>query len=168
MAQRIPQLHPILHAAQLISDKLREDLIGSGGTAVQGRVLDVIDRLEKPVPARVGEALGLTAAAMSQMVKRLRKAGLIEPSLRTTGRAYAEPLVLSPSGQAFLQHARKTWEQIERDLIEIVGAQALTTMFHTSFDIVQGLGAEPPFPRQLHLAPPHDGMPDHPGVAMAE
>lgn len=151
MSNRIPQFHPILHAANLIADKLRDDLADFGGTSTQGRVLDVIDRLENPVPARVGEALGLTASAMSQMVKRLRSAQLIEPAARKEGRAYSEPLVLSESGRAFMSKTRLAWANIEKELIDIVGENALETMFHTSFDIIQGLGVTPPFPRDLHL-----------------
>jgi DNA-binding MarR family transcriptional regulator len=158
MVDRIPQFHPILHAAQIISDKLREDLAGFGGTSTQGRVLDVIDRLEDPVPARVGEALSLTASAMSQMVQRLRKAGLIEPSARTQGRAYSEQLVLSANGKDFLHKTRQSWDQIEQDLLEIVGEDALANMFHTSYDIVQGLGAHPPFPRDIHSAKKRDDV----------
>jgi len=151
MADRIPQFHPILHAANLIAEKLREDLADSGGTSTQGRVLDVIDRLDNPVPARVGEALGLTASAMSQMVQRLRSAELIEPSQRKEGRAYSEHLVLSESGVVFLQHTQQAWDNIERELIDLIGEDALETMFHTSVDIVQGLGANPPFSKQAHL-----------------
>lgn len=162
MVDRIPQFHPILHAAQLIEDKLRKDLAGSGGTSTQGRVLDVIDRLENPLPARVGEALGLTASAMSQMVQRLRNARLIEPPIRTEGRAYSEPLVLSQDGKAFLRHTRQTWDQIEQELVEIIGAEALASMFHTSYDIVQGLGSNPPFARHLHLAAGQDDKSEGP------
>lgn len=162
MTKRIPIFHPILHAATLIAEKLREDLAGSGGTSTQGRVLDVIDRLENPVPARVGEALGLTASAMSQMVKRLREAKLIEPQLRTKGRAYSEQLVLSQSGKDFLLRTRQSWHQIEQDLVDLVGEDALTAMFHVSFDIVQGLGANPPFPRELHLADTQADPPESP------
>lgn len=151
MTDRIPQFHPILHAAQLIGEKLREDFALSGGTPTQGRVLDIIDRLENPVPARVGEALDLTASAMSQMIKRLRKAGLIEPSSRTKGRAYFEPLVLSDTGIAVLRHAQEAWDRVEQQLIEIIGQDAMESMFHSSYDIVLGLGSEPPFPREIHL-----------------
>jgi DNA-binding MarR family transcriptional regulator len=158
MTDRTPQFHPILHAAQIISDKLREDLAGFGGTSTQGRVLDVIDRLANPVPARVGEALSLTASAMSQMVQRLRKAGLIEPSARTQGRAYSEQLVLSPSGKDFLRQTRQSWDKIEQELIDIVGEDALANMFHTSYDIIQGLGAHPPLPRHIHLAKKRDDV----------
>ena len=156
MVDRVPQFRLVLHAAQLIADRLREDLADSGGTATQGRVLDVIDRLEDPVPARVGEALSLTASAMSQMVKRLRSAQLIEPSSRTTRRAYSEQLVLSRSGQVFLDKARQAWNQIERDLVEIVGEDALEVLFHTSYDIVLALGAAPPFSRESHLTKRED------------
>lgn len=152
MSDRIPQFHPILHAANLIAERLREDLADFGGTSTQGRVLDVIDRLENPVPARIGEALGLTASAMSQMVQRLRSAKLIEPSQRKQGRAYSEHLVLSESGVAFLQRTRQAWDEIEQEIIDLIGEEALAAMFHTSFDIVQGLGSSPPFPRELHLA----------------
>ena len=152
MTDRIPQFHPILHAANLIAERLRENLADFGGTSTQGRVLDVIDRLENPVPARVGEALGLTASAMSQMVQRLRSAKLIEPSQRKQGRAYFEHLVLSESGVAFLKHTRQAWDEIEQELVDLIGEEALEAMFLTSFDIVQGLGAEPPFPKELHLA----------------
>ena len=167
MSDRIPQFHPILHAANLISEKLREELADFGGTSTQGRVLDVIDRLENPVPARVGEALGLTASAMSQMVKRLRSAKLIEPSQRKQGRAYSEHLVLSESGVAFLQLTRQAWDKIEQELVDLIGEEALATMFHTSYDIVQGLGANPPFPRQLHLANYQEDTPEstHPELS---
>ena len=151
MTHRIPQFHPFLHAAQLITDRLRLDLAGLGGTSVQGRVLDVIARLESPSPARVGEALGLTASAMSQMVQRLRKARLIEESRKTKGRAYSENLVLSQDGEEFLRQTREVWTRMEQELVGLIGKDALTAMFHTSYDIVQGLGENPPFPRHLHL-----------------
>ncbi|MBX2885355.1 MAG: MarR family winged helix-turn-helix transcriptional regulator [Granulosicoccus sp.] len=168
MPDRIPQFHPILHAANLISEKLREDLADFGGTSTQGRVLDVIDRLENPVPARVGEALGLTASAMSQMVGRLRSAQLIEPSQRKEGRAYSEHLVLSEGGADFLQHTRQAWDEIEQELIDLIGEEALETMFHTSFDIVQGLGANPPFPRHLHLARDQEEPPESTNAEMTK
>lgn len=160
MKDRIPQFHPVLHAAQLIGEKLREELADSSGTPTQGRVLDVIDRLENPVPARVGEALDLTASAMSQMVKRLRSAQLIEPSARKEGRAYSEPLILTETGKTVLRSAREAWKRVERQLIEIIGQDAMESMFHSSYDIVLGLGAKPPFPREIHLLDKQDDKAD--------
>jgi len=168
MEHRIPKFRLVLHAAQMVTDKLREELAEFGGTATQGRVLDVIDRLDDPVPARVGEVLNLTASAMSQMVKRLRSAQLIEPSSRAGGRAYSEHLVLSQTGETFLGKARQAWARIEQDLDELVGEDAMEAMFRTSYDIIEGLGATPPFPKNMHLArrrddtsscprPRHDG-----------
>ncbi len=156
MTNRIPQFRPILHAAHMVSDVLREELADSGATAAQCRVLDVIDLLENPVPARVGEALDLTASAMSQMVKRLRKAQLIEQSRRKEGRAYSEPLLLSEKGEALLKNSRRAWDDMEKRLIEIVGEDALTQMFRTSVDIIEGLGSKTPFPKHRHLSTDQD------------
>jgi DNA-binding MarR family transcriptional regulator len=147
MKGALPRFHPVLHAARLISEKLQSDLANFEVTATQGRVLNVIDRLNDPVPARVGAALNLTASAMSQMVKRLRAAQLIEPSSQTNSRAYAQPLVLSETGKSMLRQVRHAEAQLDQHLVEIIGEKALIALSLTSHDIIQGLGDKPPFPK---------------------
>ncbi len=87
---------------------------------------------------------------------------LSEPAIRTEGRPYSEPLALTENGEAFLKHTRQTWRQIEQNLIEITGAETLAGIFHSSYDIVQGLGANPPFSGHLHLAKGQDDDSERP------
>lgn len=77
MSERPILFHPILHAAAVLEERLRERLAPLGITPRQARILVALDRLGAASQAVLADEFQVKAASMSTMTSRLIANGFI-------------------------------------------------------------------------------------------
>ena len=94
-------LHFLLHAADLVEERLRRRLAPLGIRPRQARIVDALDRMGEVSQADLARAFDVTAASMSTMTARLVQAGFIERRAHPDEQR-SNLLRLSPKGRALL------------------------------------------------------------------
>lgn len=120
MTEKRVLFHPILHAAALLEDRLRERLAPLGITPRQARILVALDRMGSASQVRLIEKFQVKAASMSTMTARLIANGYVERQLSVEDKR-TNVLALTAEGRAFLQEIFKSWDDIDDFIISTLG-----------------------------------------------
>ncbi|MGZ2258759.1 MarR family winged helix-turn-helix transcriptional regulator [Roseobacter sp. A03A-229] len=143
MKKRKYLLHPMLHSADLIEDRLRRQLSPLGVRPRQARVLNALDRMGEASQVELTRAFDITAASMSTMTDRLLAAGLIyrriDPAERRT-----HILGLTKKGATLLDEIRAAWGEIDRIIIEAIGEEEANALADKATRLRVALGGEIP------------------------
>lgn len=120
MTEKHVLFHPILHAATLLEDRLRERLAPLGITPRQARVLVALDRMGSASQVQLVEEFQIKPASMSTMTVRLIANGYVKRQISGEDKR-TNVLVLTDEGRAFLKEIYKSWGDIDAFIIKTLG-----------------------------------------------
>jgi len=136
-------LHLVLHAADLLDDRLRKRLAEVGLRPRQARILDALERMQPTSQIALARAFGITPASMSTMTSRLIEAGHV---VRETDpkEARAHLLRLTESGRGLLAEIHAAWADIDREIEMHLGADGAARLAAEADALRDGLGGRVP------------------------
>ena len=111
-------LHFMLHAADLLEERLRERLAPLGLRPRQARILDALARLEPVSQVKLAREFNVTPASISTMTTRLIEAGYVVRVVSRQERR-AHELRLTEHGHNCLADVYAAW----RDIDEMIGRE---------------------------------------------
>jgi DNA-binding MarR family transcriptional regulator len=114
--------HPVLHAAHLLEEKLRGELIDAQLQPRQARLLDAIARLGPIQQGVLARRLHVSPPSMSVMITRLVRADLV---VREAGPSNVKDLFihLTPKGEALLPAIHAAWQHLDAELFHVLGTE---------------------------------------------
>jgi ATP-dependent Clp protease, protease subunit len=118
---------------------------GSAGAALA--VMDVIDVLGVPVHGRclgqaVGPSVGILAVCHHRSVAPHARIGLVEPTIRMSGRAQRLEQLVADAGQRWIQFCRRLSEATGRDLDQITADAANGLFLSPDESVAYGIADE--------------------------
>ena len=143
MTKQSYTFHLLLHSAHLLEERLRSRLVPLGVQPRQARVLDALGRMGQTSQVKLARDFGLTAASMSTMTTRLLNAGLIERQVDKR-ELRSNVLTLSPLGQSLLKKIYHEWQEIDREIDEIIGAEAMAQLGDLTCKLRNAFGGSTP------------------------
>ncbi|OSP54229.1 hypothetical protein BV911_13840 [Pseudoruegeria sp. SK021] len=136
-------MHLLLHAADLIEDRLRQSLSAIGMRPRQARILDALDRMGSASQADLARAFDITPASMSTMTARLIEAGLISREVHPS-EARSNVLRLSAHGRGLLSEIHAVWRDVDLLIDDTIGAENARTLAALTRSLRDGLGGYAP------------------------
>lgn len=122
----VSQQHRLYHLLQLAAHRLKVQLDSAGLategiTAAQAAVMFAIEREEGSTQRSVALALNIQESAVTAMVARLKKAGLVS-RVKNPDDKRSWALSLTPRGRAALEQSRRVLGGMNRKLDKALGA----------------------------------------------
>lgn len=112
--------HPILHAATLLEDRLRDRLAPLGITPRQARILVALERMGSASQVALSDEFQVKAASMSTMTARLISNGYVCRQMSDKDNR-TNVLELTDEGRAFLNEIFQAWTDIDVFITETLG-----------------------------------------------
>lgn len=140
-------MHFLLHASDLVEDKLRRRLNELDLHPRQARVLDALSRMEPASQVELARAFDVTAASMSTMTARLMAAGLISREV-DPDQARSNVLRLTPQGAELLDTIHQAWRTIDDEIADLIGAEDAVTLAAITRKLRDKLGGTAPGMKQ--------------------
>lgn len=134
------QFHCLLHAADLIQDYLRTQLLPLGVSPPQARVIKALGFLGPISQIELAREFGITAASMSTMTSRLITLELIAAQ-KDPQNAKRNLISLTAKGEALIDDISQAWASTDTFMAESIGsdnAQALTELTRQLRDALGG------------------------------
>ncbi|WP_180955931.1 MarR family winged helix-turn-helix transcriptional regulator [Monaibacterium marinum] len=144
-------MHFLLHASDLVEDKLRRRLNELDLHPRQARVLDALSRMEPTSQVELARAFDVTAASMSTMTVRLMAAGLITRQV-DPDQARSNVLRLTPQGTELLDTIHQAWRSIDDEIAELIGPEDAATLAALTRKLRNSLGGSAPGMKQAKTA----------------
>ena len=141
-----PLLHPLLHAAGLVEDRLRKRLAPLGIRPRQARVLNALHKMGEASQIELARAFDITAASMSTMTDRLIAADFVLRRVDPDERR-VHLLRLSPRGVEMIGQIQAAWADIDAMIIDAVGEERARALTGHALTLRDALGGEPPVVR---------------------
>lgn len=137
------KFHSLLHAADLVEDRLRVQLDPLGIRPRQARILNALRRMGTASQVELAIEFNVTAGSMSTMIARLIAMKLVsrtkDPSeLRT------DVLQLTPKGISVLKKVHMVWRQMNAVLEEALGQEKADMLGALSAELKSALGGHVP------------------------
>lgn len=138
-----PNLHLLLHSANLVEERLRQRLANESISPRQARVIDALDRMGSVSQVALAREFGITPASMSTMTARLITAGIIT---RKTDPAEARSniLQLTKRGQELLSLVHAAWGDIDNLIEDTIGAKNAASLAMLTRKLRDQLGGTAP------------------------
>ena len=136
-------LHFMLHAADLLEERLRERLAPLGLRPRQARIFDALARLEPVSQVKIAREFNVTPASISTMTARLIDAGyvvkVVDPHEK---RAFK--LRLTEQGRSCLADVYKAWRDIDEMIAQEIGPEATKQLANRTRELRDRLGGRGP------------------------
>lgn len=137
------KFHSLLHAADLVEDRLRVQLAPLGIRPRQARILNALRRMGTASQVNLASEFNVTAGSMSTMIARLIAMDLItrtkDPSeLRT------DVLQLTPQGRSVLTKVHTVWRQMNTVLEDALGQEKADLLGALTSELKFALGGSIP------------------------
>lgn len=136
-------MHLLLHAADLLDDRLRERLARVGVRPRQARIIDALARMEPTSQVALAREFAITPASMSTMTSRLIEAGYIVREVDPK-EARAHLLRLTESGRSLLKDIHAAWHDIDRLIEQEIGEDGAAELARQTIALRNGLGGKAP------------------------
>lgn len=136
-------LHFLLHSAVLVEERLRLRLADLDIPPRQARILDALGRMQKASQAELAREFDLTPASMSTMTARLLHAGYISRTPHPD-EARSNVLQLSDTGRGLLTEVYKAWSDIDRMIVDTMGAEKAAQLARLTHELRDALGGRGP------------------------
>ena len=137
------RFHSLLHSADLVEQRLRNDLEPLGLRPRQARILSALNRMGPISQATLAKEYQVTPGSMSTMVTRLEKLGLVT-RYREPDERRSDVLSLTAQGKAHLQGIRKTWRQTDALIVNAIGAEKAQLLGELTAELTFALGGHIP------------------------
>lgn len=142
MSERPILFHPILHAAAVLEERLRERLAPLGITPRQARILVALDRLGAASQAVLADEFQVKAASMSTMTSRLIANGFINRQMSVADKR-ANALELTEDGRAFLKEVHRAWGDIDGIIEQVMGTEVARAHSKQALKLLDALNSLP-------------------------
>ncbi|PSK86344.1 DNA-binding MarR family transcriptional regulator [Limimaricola soesokkakensis] len=136
-------MHYLLHAADLLEDRLRRRLAEADIQPRQARVLDALDRMEPASQIALARAFDVTPASMSTMTARLLDRKLITRETHPEA-ARSNLLRLTPRGRDLLAEIHAAWTDMDRLMETELGADKAASLAELTRQLRDSLGGRVP------------------------
>lgn len=137
------RFHSLLHSADLVEQRLRNELEPLGLRPRQARILGALNRMGPISQATLAKEYQVTPGSMSTMVTRLEKLGLVT-RYREPDERRSDVLSLTAQGKAHLQGIRKTWRQTDALIVNAIGAEKAQLLGELTAELTFALGGHIP------------------------
>lgn len=138
------QFHAVLHAADLVEERLREQLAPFDIRPKQARVLSALDILGAVSQVELARRINVTAGSMSTMVTRLEKLGLITRTRHPDERR-SDVLSLTKTGESHLKDIHLTWKEMDEHIETAIGRDKCLMLAELSEELRMALGGRVPW-----------------------
>lgn len=136
-------LHPLLHSAHLVEDRLRQRLAQVGLLPKQARVVDGLARMGKTSQVSLAREFGVSPASMSTMTARLIAAGYISREI-DPDEARSNLLDLTDKGRRLLDQIHEAWADIDTLILELLGTESTQDLQKVTLALRDALGGRVP------------------------
>lgn len=143
------KLHPLLHAADLVEERLRIQLAPLGIRPRQARILNALNRMGTASQIDLAREFDVSAPSMSTMTARLIAAGLISRS-PDPQELRSNVLSLTKSGRSKLNDIRKAWHEVDRIIDRAIGPEKADALATLTVELRDALGGRVPGVRPIH------------------
>lgn len=120
-ARKSHQFHLLLHAADLVQDHLRVQLLPLEVSPQQARVIKALGRMGTVSQVDLAREFGITAASMSTMTSRLIALDLIAAQ-KDPSNAKRNLISLTGKGEALLGDISRVWAGVDTFIEEKIGS----------------------------------------------
>lgn len=134
--------HPILYAAAVLEERLRERLAPLGITPRQARILVELDRLGAVSQTVLAETFQVKAASMSTMTTRLIANGFVTRQISAADKR-ANAIKLTDKGRNFLTEVRRAWGDINGIIEQALGTEVARTHSKQATKLLRALNSVP-------------------------
>lgn len=138
-------LHPILHVAHLIEERLRAELAASGLQPRQARILVAISAQGPISQADLARAFDVSAPSMTVMIGRLIRDGLVLALPVAGGKR--QLLALSDKGQDLIPIIEQAWSVVDDLIREKLGDGPAEALSIAALKARDALGGRAPHER---------------------
>ncbi len=136
-------LHPLLHSAHLVEDRLRQRLAQVGLLPKQARVVDGLTRMGKTSQVSLAREFGVSPASMSTMTARLIAAGYISREI-DPDEARSNLLDLTDKGRTLLDQIHEAWADIDTLILDLLGTESTEDLQKVTRALRDALGGRAP------------------------
>lgn len=116
------KLHPVLHAADLLEESLRERLAPLGVKPRQARILNVLNLMGSASQADLAREFNISAASVSTMTARLISSGFVSRRVDSEEPRRNE-LSLTGKGKALIEGINNAWMEVDTMMDQLIGAE---------------------------------------------
>ena len=136
-------LHCMLHAANLLEERLRHRLADIGISPRQARVIDALDRMGAVSQVALAREFGITPASMSTMTARLIAADFVTRRIDPE-EARSNIVELTQRGRELLSEVQAAWRDIDALIADTMGAKDAARLAALARRLRDGLGGTVP------------------------
>lgn len=139
MSNKPYKLHPLIHAANLIDERLEVELAPLGIRPRQARVLNVLNLMGSASQAELAYEFEVTAASMSTMTSRLIAGGYVKRTVDGDA-SHLVKLRLTAKGAALIEPINEAWCAVDKAMDEAIGARGAHELAQWCADLRTSLG----------------------------
>jgi DNA-binding MarR family transcriptional regulator len=111
-----PTLHLLLHAAQLVEDRVRIGLEREGLHHGQARLLDALSKHGPQSISQLARTLHVAQPTVTIMVQRMESSALVTRATRTAHAPKSLPIQLTARGRKAAETVLVVWQAVELEL----------------------------------------------------
>ncbi len=137
------RFHALLHSADLVEERLRENLVPLDIRPKQARVLGALSLIGSVSQVELAREINVTAGSMSTMVTRLEKLGLISRERHPNERR-SDVLSLTNAGRSQLKDIHHTWKQMDEYIEKTIGREKALMLAELTEELRLALGGQVP------------------------
>lgn len=136
-------LHLLLHAAKLVTDRLRREIERIGLRHGQGRILAALARRKNLSQSAIARGLHIRPATVSNMLRRMERSGLIErASDSRDGRI--QQVALTRKGKRAQAAVERVWLEVEKDIRAALAGRDIEEARAVLLALRDGFGGKSP------------------------
>lgn len=133
------KLHPLIHAANLVEERLGVVLAPFGIKPRQARVLNVLHLMGSASQGELAREFEVTAASMSTMTSRLVAGGFVRRTVDNSETQRVQ-LMLTAKGTELIGPINKAWCEVDRVMEDAVGNDNAHNLARLSAELRTALG----------------------------
>lgn len=137
------KFHSLLHAADLVEDRLRVQLAPLGIRPRQARILNALRRMGTASQVELASEFNVTAGSMSTMIARLMAMNLVSRT-KAPEELRTDVLQLTPQGLTLLKKIHTVWRQINTMLEDALGQEKADMLGVLTSELKFALGGHIP------------------------
>lgn len=139
MTNRPYKLHPLVHAASLVEERLGVELAPIGIKPRQARVLNVLHLMGSASQGELAREFEVSAASMSTMTSRLIAGGFIKRTVDDTESSRIQ-LRLTAKAAALIGPINEAWCKVDRVMEDAIGQENAHQLAKLSAELRNALG----------------------------
>ncbi|MEM8658398.1 MAG: MarR family winged helix-turn-helix transcriptional regulator [Pseudomonadota bacterium] len=140
-----PKFHFLLHAADLVEERLREQLTPLGLRPRQARIMDALSRMGQASQSALAREFDVSPASMSTMTARLIAADFIT-RMEDPEDPRGNILRLSEKGLSLMGQIDEAWAEVDRIIEELIGPGDFQDLARLTQALRDALGGRMPGP----------------------